>query len=563
MVMVLATVAAYAPTASHDFISYDDPGYVTGNELVRSGLTSGGIAWAFTSTAMSNWHPVTWLSHMLDVQLFGLKPAGHHLVSVALHVASSLLLLLLLVRLTGLPGRSLTVAALFALHPLHVESVAWVAERKDVLSGLLWHLTLLLWVAHVRRPGPGRYAGALACFALGLLAKPMLVTLPVVLLLLDWWPLGRCRGGGEGPPGKGAGALRLPPLLEKVPFFLLAAASSAVTIFAQQRGGSLVDLPSAPIGLRVANALVSTARYVGKALWPVDLAVLYPLPAAIPAWQPLIAAAVIVAASATAVALARRLPFLVTGWFWFLVTLLPVIGLVQVGAQAMADRYTYLPLTGLFIVVVWGGAELMAPLRHGRWVATGAAAATLAAAAAVTATQLGHWRDSLALYRHTLAVTRDNFLIMNNYGAALNDAGKPEEAIAVLEQAIATAPTHAEAYYNLGRIAQVTRQDYEAAGALYARALQLKPDYADALINLGGLLNTAGRFREGLELLQRARSLGRRERPELRFNLGVSYVSLGNVGAALQEAEALRRLDPALARQLLEFIGERTGGAGR
>ncbi len=601
-VLVLATAAAYARVASNGFVTYDDPGYVYQNEVVARGLSLDGVAWAFRTTAQSNWHPLTWLSHMLDVQLFGLAPGAHHLMSVALHAASAVLLFLLLLRITARPWRSLAVAALFALHPLHVESVAWAAERKDVLSGLLFHLTLLAYVAHVRRPGPGRYAATLLSFAAGLLAKPMLVTLPIVMLLLDFWPLERWRPerAGEPPAPPRRRWARL--LVEKVPFLALSLASSGATIYAQHQGGSIAGLASASLGLRLANALGALGGYVEKALWPHDLAVLYPLRTTVDVGRVIAGLIVLLAIAAAAVGVRRTRPYLAVGGLWFLVTLVPVIGLVQVGAQSMADRYTYLPLTGLFIAAVWGAADLLGGARRGRLALGAAAGAVLAAAAALTWMQLGHWKDSFALYRHALAVTGDNPLMVNNYGAALDEAGQPEEAIGVLEaglaagaasgsplqfmlldtyasalnatgrpaeamaaleRAVAARPTYAKSYYDLGRLLHVTYGDVEAASALYERAIALQPDYLDAYINLGGALNRAGRFDRGLEVLQRARALALSDRAELRFNLGVSYAALGDTSAALREAAALRRLDPGMAQRLLDYVGQQAAPSQR
>lgn len=554
LLLVLVTLAVFARTATHEFIGYDDPGYVTSNVVVQKGLTAHGVEWALGSTSMSNWHPVTWLSHMLDVQLFGLAPAGHHLMSVALHAASALLLFLFLAWTTACPWRSLTVAALFALHPLHVESVAWVAERKDVLSGLLWHLTLLLYAAYVLKRGAGRYLVTLACYAAALMAKPMVVTLPVVMLLVDWWPLERTRAGGDdGRPRRAPKAWRQ-LLWEKVPFLLLSLASSAVTIVAQDRGGSMVDLESAPISLRLANAATSYLRYIVGVFWPHDMAVLYPLPPSIPAWQFVGSLSILLLATTCVLLAARRTPYLVTGWFWFLVTALPVIGVIQVGAQSMADRYTYLPLTGLFIAVVWGGADLLAAMKWPPMAKVGLGAACIVASATMSWNQLGYWRDSLTLFKHTLDVTTANYLIMNNYGAALNDSGKADEAIQVLERAIAIRPSHAEAFYNLGRVHHLSRQDYPLAGAHYARAIELKPNYVDAQINLGGVYNSLGRFAEGLAVLEAAKRMTEVARPELLFNAGVAYVSLGRTPEALREVEALRPIDPPLAERLQEFV---------
>lgn len=554
--LLASTLVVFSGSASHEFISYDDPGYVTGNAVVRSGLNVRSAAWATSTLEMSNWHPLTWLSHMLDVELFGLAPAGHHLMSVVLHGLSAVVLYLSMLRLTGRPWRSLAVAALFALHPLHVESVAWVAERKDVLSGLLGHVTLLLYAGYVRKPSAVRYVATTIAFALGLLAKPMLVTLPVVLLILDGWPLGRL--GRFGAAGWWARARAL--VLEKVPFFVLALASSAVTIYAQRRGGSLVGLGEASLGLRASNAALAYWGYLSQAFWPSDLAVLYPLPAAIPPGLAVGAAMALGLVTAGAWWQASRLPYVAAGWSWFLVTLLPVIGLIQVGAQSRADRYTYLPLTGVFIALVWATAEVAARIPRGRALTSALAAAVTVALAAATWRQLAVWSDSLTLYRHTLDVTSGNYLIMNNYGAALNEAGRSGEAIPVLEAAIALEPRHAPSYYNLGRIHHVVRRDYPLAAALYRQAIQLEPGYVDAEINLGGVLNKMDRFEEAAAVLERARGRVGPTRAELLFNLAVAQVGLAKVDAALAELETLRRLDPGLARQLERFVASRTAG---
>jgi tetratricopeptide (TPR) repeat protein len=541
--LFLGTFALFGRAAMHGFIGYDDPGYVTANQMVQNGLTWGGVAWAFGSTAMSNWHPVTWLSHMLDVQFFGLDPAGHHLVSVGLHASSAVLLFLFLVVTTGATWRSLAVAGLFAIHPMHVESVAWVAERKDVLSGLFWHLTLLLYALYVRDGRRWRYAVTLLAFALGLLAKPMLVSLPVVLLLVDWWPLGRFQTHPWW---------RL--LREKIPFVVLSIGSSAITIVAQHRGGSVVEMEAAPLALRIGNALTAYVRYVIAAFWPHDLAILYPLPGSIPAWEVVGAMLVLAALTMGVMISMRRRPYLLTGWAWFMVTALPVIGIVQVGSQSMADRYTYLPYTGLFIAVVWGGADLLSSWCWPAWARVGLVAACGVSAAAVTWSQLGYWRDSVTIFRRTIDVTEGNFLILNNFGAALLDAGRGAEAIQPLVNAIDLHPTHAEAFYNLGRAYQLSLGDAERARASYSRAISLKPDYTDARINLGGVMTGLGDSREALTVLEPARRGEGKDRPELLFNLGVAYASLGMASEARREIEALRVLDPGLAEKLQHFV---------
>jgi protein O-mannosyl-transferase len=348
MALVLVNVAVFGAVRHFDFVTWDDPPYVTENPIVRAGLTWSGVVWAFTTAHGPYWHPLTWLSHMLDVQLYGLHAGGHHLTNLVLHVSNSVLLLLLLRRMTGALWKSAAVAALFAVHPLHVESVAWVAERKDVLSTLFWILTMWAYLTYARRPGAGRYAAVLLVFALALMAKPMVVTLPLILLLLDVWPLGRVSLSWH----------RL--VLEKTPMFALSAAAGVATIVVQQRVGALAAITSVTPGLRVANALVSYGNYLAKTLWPARLAALYPYPQSLPAWPWLLTCGFGLAAiSVAAVRLAPRRPYLMMGWFWYLLTLLPVIGLVQVGPQAMVDRFTYVPLVGVFVIVVWGASDAL------------------------------------------------------------------------------------------------------------------------------------------------------------------------------------------------------------
>lgn len=391
--LALLTLAAWLPALRNGFVNLDDGLYVTGNPQVQKGITRAGVAWALTANVANNWHPLTLLSHMLDCQLFGLDPAGHHAMSLLLHLADVLLLFAVLARMTGALWRSAAVAALFAVHPLHVESVAWAAERKDVLSALFWILAMGAWTSYARRPSLGRYLLVVLLMALGLAAKPMVVTLPFALLLLDVWPLERL----------GLGWKRL--MAEKLPLLALSVAASLATLRYQRT--SLAPLELVPWSLRLANAAVSYAAYLGKLLLPRNLAVFYPIPLAIPAWQAAGSAALLAALTALAVWKVRQAPWLLVGWLWFLGTLVPVIGLVQVGRQAMADRYTYLPSIGLFLAIVWGISEL---LRERRAVLAAASAVAIALLAAGTWMQVGYWKDSLVLYRHALAVTRDNYV---------------------------------------------------------------------------------------------------------------------------------------------------------
>ncbi len=356
----MVTTAAYLQITRNEFILFDDDQYVTENIHVLHGLTFESVRWALTTGHAANWHPVTWLSHMADIEVFGLNPAGHHLTSLLLHIFNSVLVCLVLERLTGVFWPGACVAALFALHPLHVESVAWVAERKDLLSAFFWFLTMGAYGFYVECPTRGRYAAVVAFFVFGLLSKPMVVTLPVVLLLLDYWPLGRLCGEAGRRPSK---ALAL--LLEKWPLLLLAVLSGVVTFCAQQSAGAVSSLEKTPLSARIANASVSYIEYIRKTFWPSHLAVLYPYPRmGIPAWQVLAAASAILGVTLYVIAKAERRPYLAVGWLWYLVTLVPVIGLVQVGSQARADRYTYIPLIGVFIMMAWGAADALERCRY-------------------------------------------------------------------------------------------------------------------------------------------------------------------------------------------------------
>src|SRR5438093_562293 len=414
-----ATAATLHPVLVGGFVLLDDPFYITQNPRVRAGLSAANLLWAFRGTPTSNWHPLTWLSHMADCQLFGLNPALHHLTSLVLHCASALILFLLLERATEAAGRSVFVAALFAVHPLHVESVAWTSERKDVLSGLLGLLTIAAYLAwgrgssaarrpvaasagrseaHNRLPSAvwsdGRFLLALGFFALGLLAKPMLVTLPLIFLLLDIWPVRRVSLEGRGVPAL------WPLALEKAPFFTLSAASSIVTFLVQREGGAMATLGEYPLPLRLSNALVAYVLYLGKTLWPLRLSAFYPMPSELPWWQPAAATLLLAALTVLAMRWWRSRPYLLVGWLWYLGMLVPVIGIVQVGEQAMADRYTYLPLIGLFIVTAWGTGDLIESLRLPRGAAPALAACALVPLGVLASMQARYWRDDASLFTH-------------------------------------------------------------------------------------------------------------------------------------------------------------------
>jgi tetratricopeptide (TPR) repeat protein len=475
----------YLQVGNHAFLNYDDNVYVTSNPNVAGGITGKGIVWAFTSFDASNWHPLTWLSHMVDAELFGMDPRGHHLTSVAIHALSTVLLFLLLLRITGLLWRSSCVAVLFAIHPLHVESVAWVAERKDVLSAFFWFLTLLLYSTYVARQKRAFYLLALVSFVLGLMAKPMLVTLPVVMLLLDYWPLDRYRTK-EQSDGRLSG--RIAPLKalvrEKIPFFACAFASSITTIFAQRSDGAIKSLGAIPVPLRVENSLISYVAYIGNIIWPDDLAILYPIPPSYPFWQVICSLLVLLLISMATVRARHRFPYLAVGWIWFIATLIPVIGLIQVGVQSMADRYTYIPSVGLFIMAFWGIPDLLAGFTCRRAILILLAGAVISAKAAVTWQQLGHWRDDFSLYRQALKVTADNYVIHNNLGIALANNWNLDAAIREFREALRINPNYSEAHYNLG-IALAMKGDLDTAIGEFREALRIHPGDARANYNLG------------------------------------------------------------------------------
>jgi tetratricopeptide (TPR) repeat protein len=537
----LAMLAAFPYLAGGDlrsFINLDDDVYVFANPAVLRGVTGEGVRWAFTSFHAGNWHPLTWLSHMLDVSLYGTAARGHHLTSVVLHTANTALLFLACVRLTGVVWASGLAAALFGLHPLRVESVAWVAERKDVLSGLFFMLALLAYERFARRGGTGRYLLVVVLMALGLMAKPMLVTMPFALLLLDFWPLGRMRAAaaGGGSAEERAALRRL--VIEKLPLFGLCAVSGAVTFLAQSAGAAVRGLTIYSPVLRLTNALVAYAGYLGKTLWPSSLAIFYPHPLAVPPWWKLAGAFLLLAlVTLIAVRSRKRRPHLAVGWLWFLGLLLPVIGLVQVGAQAMADRYTYLPTIGLSLLLAWSVPA--APRAHPlpRMAAAGAAA-LLGALLVMSVVQAGRWRNGETLYRHTLAVTSGNWLIHNNLANILYNSERYEEAVPHYQETLRWRPNYAAALQNLG-ITLTHLGRFDEALALFAKALEVEPDNPDILDNLGYTLIQAGRPAEAIPPLERALRL-RPGNTRVLFNLQFARAAVSRSGVKAAPTEDVR-----------------------
>jgi Tfp pilus assembly protein PilF len=534
LLLGLATIVLFLPASRFDFINYDDLDYVTENPHVQAGLTSQSIQWAFTAAHASNWHPATWLSHMLDTELFGHGPSGPHAVNILFHAINSLLLFVFLYQITNGYWRSLFVAALFALHPLHVESVAWISERKDVLSTFFGFLTLMAYRRHVKQsnaqPSKSKvfYILALFLFACSLMSKPMLVTLPFILLLLDYWPLKRLS----------VSPIRL--ILEKIPFLALSTASCIITLRAQEKAVQSLDHLS--LGIRGINAINSYAKYLAKTVWPVDLAIPYPhtgvgnLPLFCGAL--LLMLAILVCISV----LRKKLPFLVTGWFWYFGTLVPVIGLVQVGMQSMADRYTYLPLIGVFVVIAWSAHELMLRMRWSRQIMAVCGVMILVPCAARTYNQLKHWKNSEALFRHAISVTKGNDLAHYNLASYLYEHGRVEEAIEHYRQAIRIRPSYNDAMNNLG-VALASTGKLEEAATLIQEAIQRQPLKADSHYNLGNVLVMQKKFHEAAEAYRDAVRL-KSDYPEAHNNLGNVELALGNRASAMKHFREALRLNP-------------------
>jgi hypothetical protein len=473
-----ACLAAYGQVRHHDFITFDDDMYVTANPMVRAGLTWPGVAWSVTAFHSSNWHPLTWLSHMLDCQIFGVQPGGHHLTNVAWHLVNTILLFLFLSRVTRALWPSALVAALFALHPLHVESVAWVSERKDVLSTFFWLATLWAYATYVAAPSLRRYLAVVLAFVLGLMSKPMVVTLPFVLLLLDYWPLGRVPGGpgtapGAGPQPLSAKRIYWQLLKEKIPLFALTVLSCLVTMVAQKGSGAVMPMAIRPLGPRIANALVAYVQYPVKLFWPYPMTFFYPL-APVPWWQAAAAGLALLVLTIFLLYGSRRHPYLAVGWLWYLGTMVPVIGLVQVGGQAMADRYTYVPFIGLFIIVAWGVSEATASWRHRKIVLSTSAAAVLLACLLSSWGQAGYWRNSATLFTHAIDINPNNYMAYHHLGMDLVNRGKLDQAIAMYQKTLALAPAYPPAYNNLA-ITYAKQRKFVEAVPLFKKAIQLNP----------------------------------------------------------------------------------------
>lgn len=567
----------YGQVFTHDFINFDDQAYVYQNELVKAGLSLKGVVWAVTANQEGSWHPLTWLSHMLDCELFGLHAGWHHLVNVLLHLLNTWLIFFLLRRITGAFWKSCIIAALFALHPLHVESVAWIAERKDVLSTLFWLLTLWSYILYVKETGKRWYILSLLFFALGLLSKPMLVTLPFVLLLLDFWPLRRF---SRAPLDTSKGARPEPAfsrlLLEKIPFLVLAVLACIITVQFEKSGGAMRSLDTFPLDMRLSNALVAYVRYIGMMFWPSGLALFYPYPESVTWWEVTGAFFVLISVTTFSLRYLKERPYLAVGWFFFLGTLIPVIGLIQVGLQSLADRYTYIPLLGLFVMLAWGVEDLLK-----RWPARKRAFAILVpslllALSLLTYVQVGYWENNFTLYSHALEVTKGNYMLANNLGTAYQDQGRHKEALRCFRKALDLKNTRL-GHFNLGTALQKKGRHQEAIKyfrnslkmkfaavkghynmgtsllalgrrkrAIYhfRQALLHDPKYALAHNNLGTVMENLGRLEEAIVHYRKAIVF----KPSLTKaynNMGSALFRLGRLEEALEYYRKYRKLRPS------------------
>ncbi len=545
VLLAIITAIVYWPAIGFDYVNYDDPQFITTNPHVLGGLTWENVRWAFGTGLDGNWIPLTWLSYMLDVEWFGPTATGLHLINILLHAANTVLVFLLFRQLTGAHWPSAVLAGLFGLHPLHVESVAWVAERKDVLSTLFWSLAIWSYARYAQKLAAGsprwsnEYFPALIFFALGLMCKPMVVTLPFMLLLLDYWPLRRIEPGEFF--AHRATLTRL--ISEKIPFFTLAAIASALTLFVQLQVRAVEPLAIRPLGERISNALVAYARYLGKTFWPVDLTNPYPLIRHWPWGQVLAAGALVMGLSILAMLTARKRPYGLVGWLWFLVTMIPVIGLVQVGAQSMADRYTYIPLLGVFWIVVWSATDLITRWRlPGRVVAL-AASLVLGACAARTHAQLDYWRDGESLFRHAIALTENNFIAFDGLGRALYNKGQLDEAVFYYLKSLEIRPRYGDALTNLGDALVRLDADNTNTNNPHAQARRTGADYANAHNTLGLGLAMNGKLDEAIPHFRKALFYDPDDM-NARSNLGHAMALQGRLDEAIGQCEQVLRRSP-------------------
>jgi tetratricopeptide (TPR) repeat protein len=553
--LLITTLAVYWPVRNHDFVNFDDDVYVTENSIVQKGWTVEGVKFAFTSKTLNHWHPLTWLSHMTDCQIFGLDAGWHHRVNLFFHLANILLLYLVFRRMTGAIWKSAIVAALFALHPLHVESVAWVSSRKDVLSAFFWLLAMLAYLRYSEHPGFIRYLLVLVAFALGLVAKPMVVTLPVILLLMDYWPLNRIRIEYPAeekntetlkPPNQRVQTRNLLRLISEkfLPLFLTGV-SIAIT-FMVRRHDLTLDLSRLwPTKEHLAGALISYTSYLVKTLRPLELATPYLYPEVESTWQTYGSGFLLLSVSALIFFGRKRYPYLLVGWLWYLITLLPVIGVVGIGPHTMADRYTYLPLIGLYMMITWGIFEFLKTRRTGSLIPSILSVGIIVGCLAITRSQVRYWKNSVTLFEHTLEVTRDNYMPHNNLGLALADRGRFLDAIDHYKKALEINPRFGKTYNNLG-LALNELGRYDEAFRCFSRALKINPGSGDVHTNLGAVLIAQGKLDEAIENLSRALVINPNSVSALN-NMGLALARKGSYQSAIFHFSEALRLDPEMA----------------
>ena len=587
--LIVVIIVPYQQVINFDFVGYDDELYVTENFNVQKGFTVKAVRWAFTTFHSANWHPITWLSHMLDCELYGLNPTGHHWTNVEFHIANTLLLFFILLKMTGALWRSALVAALFALHPLHVESVAWIAERKDVLSTFLGLLSVAAYCRYVKNPRIINYLLIVLLLGLGLMAKPMLVTLPFVLLLLDYWPLQRIKFQ-KNLNSELVGCFGFKTILqlvwEKIPLFALVAVASTLTFIAQRSEGAVQTLWALSLKIRVANALVSYVSYALKTIWPSNLAIFYPHPGnTLPAWQIIGAALLIAVAIFLSIHTLKKYPYIIVGLFWYLGTLVPVIGLVQVGDQAMADRYTYIPLIGLFIIVSWGVFDFLKKWHYHMIVFILSAISAICVLAVCTFLQVGYWQNGITLFEHAIKVTNKNCVAHNNLGVllskeekfdgavfhydevlkikpndnralynkgcALRDKKDLDKAAFFFKESLKIKPDNAEAYNELAYILFVQGKPDEAI-LHYRNALKIKPDSTDVYNNLANVLSFQGELDKAVSLYKEALRLDP-ENIDTHYNIGLFYKKQGKLKKAMTHLAKAIKIDPDYAKAYNEI----------
>ena len=581
--LVISILCVYWPVRNFAFVNFDDRQYVTGNYHVQAGLTRESIRWSFTATQASNWHPLTWLSHMLDCRIYGMNPGHHHMTNVIFHILNTLLLFFIFKRISGSVWKSAFVAALFALHPLHVESVAWVAERKDVLSTFFWMLALWSYAGYVERSKLDKYLLLILFYILGLIAKPMIVTLPFVLLLLDYWPLKRfCLKSSDTENPAIHRPFYFGLILEKIPLFLLSAASGVVTYLVQKSGGAVNSLAAIPFHVRIANALLSYVGYIGKMFWPHNLAVLYPYPKSIALWKIAGAGLLLMMMTVFVFRMLRSKPYLAVGWLWYLGTLVPVIGIVQVGSQALADRYTYVPLIGIFIMMTWGISDWVSKRHYKRIILFTLTAIILSLLMITSRLQVKYWTNSVTLFEHAVNVTDDNSTAQLNLGEALAEQGNMDKAVKHYKAALKTKPDLAGANINIGvyfreegkldkaidhfskvlneksdraaahcELGDTLEKKGELSGAVmhYLEAIRIRPGYAKAYNNLGIILAGQNKVEAAIVFLSKALQISPGY-AGAHYNLGKIYANQNNPEKAIFHYQKALQFDPNMMQAL-------------